>query len=421
MTLVRVFLVGVLAGVACLAACGGGGSSPDRSGAVTYYKDVLPLVTAHCGGCHTAGGFAPFSLTSYDEAHGYAALAAAATQAGEMPPWPPAAGCGDFANARTLSSDQIAVFAAWAQQGAPAGEPTGAVAPAAAPVDSLGPPSVTLDPGEPYRPDATTTDDYHCFLIDPGMASAQDLVGFNVHPGTPESVHHVLVFAVPPESVAAAQAKDAAQPGVGWTCFASSGIGSGTDVPPTQPPTIGGWVPGTGSSAFPSGTGIHLAAGTWIVVQVHYNLLAGAAFADRTTVDLHYAPAPVANRALVLPISNDSFAIPPGASQTVTADRAVPAGSWAVWGVLPHMHLHGTEIEVSVQRAGGGSTCAVDIPHWSFHWQGFYYYKQPIVVAGGDVVHLSCGFDNTTGTTALTWGEKTSDEMCLAFAYVTAQ
>src|SRR5262249_34182483 len=148
-----------------------------------------------------------------------------------------------------------------------------------------GPPNATLDPGVGYQPNAATTDDYHCFLFDPGLSTPQDLIGFGVHPGTPASVHHVLVFAVAPEAVAEAQARDAAEPRVGWSCFAGSGIGSGA----TAPPTIGGWVPGAGASAFPAGTGIPLAAGTWIVVQVHYNLLAGAAFADRTTVDLHYA------------------------------------------------------------------------------------------------------------------------------------
>ena len=74
-----------------------------------------------------------------------------------------------------------------------------------------------------------------------------------------------------------------------------------------------------------------------------------------------------------------------------------------------------------MQRAGGGSTCAVDIPHWSFHWQGSTTTSSRSKVAGGDVVHLACSFDNTAGTAPLTWGEKTSDEMCLAFAYVTAQ
>lgn len=408
MQLVRVVLVGLVAAV-CLAACGGGGNS----GPVTYYKDVLPVVDAHCGGCHVAGGFAPFSLTSYDEARGYAALAAAATHSGEMPPWPPAGGCGDFENPRTLSADEIAVFAAWDQAGAPAGDPRAAST--VAPGVDLGPPSVTLDPGDSYRPNAATTDDYHCFLVDPGLTTAQDLIGFDVHPGTPASVHHVLVFAVPPAAVAKARSKDAAEPGIGWTCFSGSGLGTVTDAPPT----IGGWVPGSGGSVFPSGTGISLDAGTQIVVQVHYNLLAGAAFADRTTVDLHYATTPVAKHARVLSLANDSFVVPPGATQTVTADQQVPAGSWQVWGVLPHMHLHGTEINLSLQRAAGDSTCAIDIPRWNFHWQGFYYYKRPIPVDAGDVVHLACTFDNTAGTAPLAWGEKTTDEMCLAFAYVT--
>lgn len=396
-------------------ACGGGASSSSRSRSITYYKDVLPIVAVHCGGCHAPGGFAPFSLLSYDEARGYATVAAAATRSGEMPPWPPAAGCGDFQNARTLSADEIAVFAAWDQAGAPAGEPRGSAPPAVAPGVDLGPPSVTLDPGVPYQPNSTTTDDYHCFLFDPGLASAQDLIGIDVHPGTPQSVHHVLVFAVSPAAVGEAQAKDAAEPGPGWTCFAGSGIGSGTAVPPT----IGGWVPGGGASAFPAGTGISLAAGTWIVVQIHYNLQVRADVFDRTTVDLHYAATPVAKHALVLPIANDTFTIPAGASGTVTADLPVPIGSWAVWGVLPHMHLHGTDIKVSVERAGGDSTCAIDIPHWNFHWQGFYYYRQPITVAAGDVAHLACSFDNSSGSAPLTWGEKTSDEMCLAFVYVT--
>jgi hypothetical protein len=407
---VRFVLFGLVAG-ACLAACGGGGESRP----VTYYEDVLPLVAAHCGGCHAPGGFAPFSLVSYDEARPYAGLAAAATHSGEMPPWPPAAGCGDFQNERTLSDAEISVFAEWDREGAPAGDPTGAPAPAIAPAVNLGPPSATLDPGAPYQPDASVTDDYHCFLIDPGLTSTQDLVGFNVRPGTPESVHHVLLFAIAPSALAEAQAKDDAEPGLGWTCFSGTGISSGKDAPPT----IGGWVPGSGGSAFPAGTGIRLAAGTRIVMQVHYNLLAGAAFADRTTADLNYALTPVPNPALVRPIANDTFVIPPGESDTVTADLPVAMGSWNVWGVLPHMHLHGTEIKIAVERAGGESTCAIDIPHWSFHWQGFYYYKQPIPVEAGDAVRLSCTFDNTAGTAPLAWGEKTTDEMCLAFAYVT--
>jgi len=230
-------VVAVVAGlVALVSGCGG------DSGSVTYYGDVLAIVGARCAGCHAPGGLAPFSLTSYDEAKPHAAAVAAATGSGEMPPWPPADGCGDFQGSRRLAATEIATFAAWAQAGAPAGDPTRAPAqpPTAGGVTDLGAPGATLDPGAAYHPNPTVTDDYHCFLVDPGLSSDRDLIGFEIHPGTPASVHHVLLFAVPPSKVAAAQAKDSAEAGIGWTCFASSGVGSGNDVPMT----IGGWVPG---------------------------------------------------------------------------------------------------------------------------------------------------------------------------------
>jgi hypothetical protein len=420
---VRVVVAVAALGVAVGPACGGGGHESSgvlTPGSVTYYRDVLPIVGARCAGCHAPGGLGSFSLLSYDEARPYAALVAAATGSGEMPPWLPADGCGNFQGSRRLSSTEIATFEAWAEGGAPAGDP--ASAPAMPPTmtgpgPDLGTPAVTLDPGAAYQPNAAVTDDYHCFLVDPGLSSAQDLVGFQIHPGARANVHHVLLFAVPPSQLAAAQDKDAAEPGIGWTCFAGTGVGSGTD----QPLTIGGWVPGSSGGAFPAGTGINLAAGTRIVMQVHYNLSATAqqVVSDRTTADLYYAAAPVAKRARVLPLANTTFEIPAGALQTVTADLSV-SGAWALWGVAPHMHLHGTEIKVTIDRPGGAETCAIDIPRWDFHWQQFYYYQQPIAVLPGDVGHLACTFDNSTGTQPLGWGEKTTDEMCLVFGYLTS-
>ena len=407
---------------------GDGGATDFIAGDVTYYKDVLPIVMQHCAACHSPGGFAPFSLITYAEAHGYASLMATATSNGVMPPWPPAAGCGDFRDARGLSSTEILTIQAWNQMGAPAGDPNDAPTTTPPPPTDLGAPSATLDPGVSYQPNASLTDDYRCFLIDPGLTAAHDLVGFNIHPGTPASVHHVLLFAVAPAQLAAAQALDTNEAGVGWTCFAGTGVGS---VLTTSPPVIGGWVPGSGASAFPPPTGISLAAGTQIIMQVHYNLLVQKNVSDRTTADLNYASAPVAKPAMIRPVLNNKFLIPAGTqSQTVTADLPI-VGSYALWGVVPHMHLHGTEIKITVNHAGGASTCAVDIPHWNFHWQQFYYYQQPIAVVPGDVIHLECTYDNSAANqpivngvkatpAPLMWGEKTTDEMCLNYLYFTA-
>ena len=409
---------------------GGAGGAMDGGpaydvGPVTYYHDVQPIIQEHCQMCHVTNGIAPFALQSYDDAKQTAALMAAATSQLVMPPWMPAQSCGDFRDERVLTPQEIATIGAWSQQGAPAGDPASApvVTPNLGP--DLGTPGATLDPGADYHPNDALTDDYHCTLIDPALTTAQDLIGFDVHPGSTATVHHVLLFAVTSDKLAAVQAKDAAEAGPGWTCFGGTGVDA--------TPVVGGWVPGSGATAFPAPTGIHLDAGTQIVMQIHYNLLTVKHVTDRTTADLFYAKTPILaqNRAAITPVANTTFVIPANTIKTVGADLPITGSlSFDLWGVVPHMHLHGTEIKVQVEHADGSATCAVDIPKWNFHWQQFYYYEQPMKVVPGDTVHVDCTFDNmaadepiingaqmTSGP--LRWGEKTTDEMCLNYLYVT--
>lgn len=398
------------------------GPRPDV-GSVTYYRDVQPILAAHCQMCHVAGGIAPFELGTYDDARQTAALMAAQTLQHTMPPWMPAQGCGDFRDARVLTAREIAVVGAWSAEGAPAGDPADATATPPNLGPDLGTPGATLDPGADYHPNDLLTDDYHCTLVDPALAAGQDLIGFNIHPGSTATVHHVILFSVTPDKLAAVQAKDAAEAGAGWTCFGGTGV-DGT-------PTIGGWVPGSGATAFPSPTGIHLDAGTQVVMQIHYNLLTTKHVTDRTTADLFYSktPIPAISRATIAAVANTTFVVPANTKQTVAADLPVKA-KFDLWGVVPHMHLHGTQIKVQIKHADGSAGCAVDIPQWNFHWQQFYYYQQPTKVVPGDTVHLECTFDNLQAdepvingaamtSAPLRWGEKTTDEMCLNYLYFT--
>ena len=413
------------------AGTGGAGGLADAAvpsydvGPITYYKDVQPILAEHCQMCHVEGGIAPFALGTYDDARQTAALMAAATSQHIMPPWMPAPGCGDFRDARVLTDAQIATIGAWSQQGAPAGDPADATTTPPNLGPDLGTPGATLDPGADYHPNDALTDDYHCTLIDPGLTAEQDLIGFNVHPGSTATVHHVLMFAVTSDKLAAIQAQDAAEAGPGWTCFGGTGVDA--------TPLVGGWVPGSGATAFPAPTGIHLDAGTQIVMQIHYNLLTVKHVTDRTTADLFYSKTPIAaqNRAAITPVANTTFVIPANTTKTVGADYPIKGAlSFNLWGVVPHMHLHGTDIKVQIEHADGTSTCAVEIPKWNFHWQQFYYYQQPTKVVPGDTVHLDCTFDNMAAdepiingapmtSAPLRWGEKTTDEMCLNYLYFT--
>jgi hypothetical protein len=381
----------------------GSGGAPDAGAQVLpYYGQVQELIQQNCQSCHVTGGFAPFPLERYVDARDHAASIADAVRTRRMPPWKPAEGCEPLQGSRRLSDADLATLVAWATGGTPEGDPARSV--------SYSPPDaglpwvdLTLAPDQPYVPNPTLSDDYHCFLIDPYLASDQYLVGVDVAPEQRPLVHHVLLFAT---SYLEAIGADAADPQPGWTCFGGPGT-------PGTPRMLGGWVPGTQATRFPDGTGIALRAGEVVVMQVHYNLAAGPSAPDTTRVRMQFARAPVAKPAAIVPLANLTFSIPAGATGYTSTFQVASPGNGVIWGVIPHMHTKGRRVTVKA-----GNTCLVDVPSWDFHWQQSYFFSTPQPLAVGTQLSLSCTWDNPTGT-AVTWGEKTTDEMCLNYLYVT--
>ena len=111
---------------------------------------------------------------------------------------------------------------------------------------------LTLEMPEPYTPSAPTgfgTDDYRCFLLDPKLAEDAFITGFNVLPGNPDVVHHVILFRVPPTSVDAGEELDEAYAGPGLDLLRrhrprprSSGI--------DDAPWLGAWAPGGSETVY---------------------------------------------------------------------------------------------------------------------------------------------------------------------------
>jgi hypothetical protein len=98
-------------------------TSHPRLTQVSWAADIAPIVQRRCAGCHVEGGFGPMPLTRYETARNWSRAISDHTIDGLMPPWPAAAGIGDFENDRSLSPIEIELFAAWAEGGAAAGTP----------------------------------------------------------------------------------------------------------------------------------------------------------------------------------------------------------------------------------------------------------------------------------------------------------
>ena len=91
--------------------------------AVTFTRDVAPILYANCATCHRPNGPAPFSLLSFDEARRRATQIAKVTADRVMPPWKPEPGLEPFVGERRLSDKDIASLKVWAETGATEGDP----------------------------------------------------------------------------------------------------------------------------------------------------------------------------------------------------------------------------------------------------------------------------------------------------------
>lgn len=422
-------LLAGLAGLAGLSACS---EAPDStSQALTYHGDIAPLMERYCGGCHVAGGIAPFALGSHAEVSRYAASVRSAVARGSMPPWMPSEDSRPLHGSRAMRPQDKELLLRWIDEGLQEGDPNTPprtdlppAAPPAAPRADL-----VLDPGWTYTPQDTRDDDYHCFLFDPKLAADRFLVAGDVRPGNPRIVHHVISYEILEADAAAIRAKDT--DGKGYTCFGAPG----TSGPPT---TLLGWAPGSPGTRMPEGTALRLHKGSLIVVQVHYNVLYGPGQSDRTVMSFELTDTPPARELYALPLARPKqLKIPAGAPDAVqtievplsalTSFFKLPSNSLTVYAHTPHMHLLGRRITTWLN-----GQLVLDLPRWDYHWQQAYQFKEPYQAKGTDVLKLECRYDNTAANQPVlngqqqtprdvTWGEGTLDEMCLNYVLLSAQ
>lgn len=124
---VAVFMTTALVFSAPTSLTGQAGSSVHAD--VTF-ADVAPILQRSCQNCHRPDGVGPMSLVTYDEVRPWAPLIKYRTgirdRMGAMPPWYVEKGIGiqDYKNDPSLSDEELAIIAAWADAGAPEGDPS---------------------------------------------------------------------------------------------------------------------------------------------------------------------------------------------------------------------------------------------------------------------------------------------------------
>jgi hypothetical protein len=430
-----------------LSAC----EAPVDDGSITYTRDVLPILQESCVSCHTEGEIGPFPLTNFAEVYQSRELIARSIEAETMPPWPPDNDCNEYLHDRSLTDDEKATLIDWAQGDALEGQAKDA--PALPPDDEPFVFDVTLRVADPYTP-VLRPDDYRCHIIPWPGDTEEFIVGYQVKPDQAQIVHHVIAFAVPEAMADTFYDFDAADDGAGYTCFGSpfpaDQGGGGASLTGTR--WLGSWAPGGAGRSFPAGTGIKIEPGSLVIVQMHYNTTEVSPAADQTSIAFKVADT-VDKPALILPYTNPGWVLGYSPMTLPAGEASVKyAMSWDIIendflsyfgdnsidddnGLMIHMsglHMHqlGKAATLSIARSDGTDDCLLEIPDWEFEWQGGYFFKDPVLLYEGDKLALSCEWDNSAENQPVidgqvqepqdvSWGDGTSDEMCLGILYVT--
>ncbi len=332
--------------------------------------------------------------------------------------------------------------------------------------------TVTMQAKQGYTPRAPTeaTDDYHCTLVNPHLTSNSFIVSAQFHPNSSE-VHHAILFLIPPDLAKAAKAAD--NGGKGWTCF---GV---TALPDTvasnhisNTPWLTAWAPGHGKDVEPAGTGVNLPAGSLVVMQIHYNLLRGdkpvrsklsldtvpaSTPLKPLSLDLMPAPpdvpcpagvtGPLCTRAASLAdlgkrFGGSSVGLVAGIESICGRNPADPPSgnstscTWPIRGgkeivrLGAHMHLLGRSMQIVLNPGTPGAQTLLNVPNYNFDYQRSYTLKTPVATHTGDKIGVTCTYDpklrqelpqmRKLPPRYVTWGDGSSDEMCLALVQTVA-
>jgi mono/diheme cytochrome c family protein len=405
-------------------------SADEPSSAVipSFYRDILPILQQRCESCHRRGGIAPLSFESYGDTQRYAAAIRRATQNKSMPPWFAVPGVGRFSNDPSLSPEQIATLAAWADGQAPAGNPRDAPAPTHwAEKWSIPQPDLVLKMAKSVPLPAQGDVDYTYEIVPTGFAEDRWVRVAEVLPSLRANVHHAVVYIRPLDSHWLRRAPV----GEPFTAETLSDPEDRRGAHWTDSDILLVYAPGSSPDEWPATMAKLLPAGCDLVFQMHYTTN-GHAGDDQTSVGLIFSKQRPPQRVLTLQLTNDHFVIPPGVSDYRVEARGTLPNEALLLSFFPHMHLRGKRFEYHILHSGAegrehpsGSGPLIESllrVNYHFHWQMSYRLAEPRLLKAGTELQAVAWYDNSASnphnpdpSAAVRWGEQTDDEMMVGF------
>jgi peroxiredoxin len=345
---------------------------------ITYSKHVAPILQKHCQVCHRPGQIAPFALTSYKEAAGWAAVIDEVVGQGRMPPWHADPRHGRFANDPRLTDQEKQLVAAWARDGAPEGDPADQPPPPTFTAGwAIGKPDCVISIPEPFTVPAEGVIEYQFIEVDPGFTKDVWIQAAEIRPSNRAVAHHCNAFLQPPGST-----RDFGAPGkLGSVCL--------TEMAPGTPPMV-----------LPSGMAKRIPAGWKLVFVLHYTPI-GMVQQDQTIIGLIFADAKTIKKEVATNlVLDENLNIPPHVADHRVEHTQRFDADVLLLALFPHMHVRGKSFRFEAEYLDGTTEVLLDVPRWDFAWQNRYVLAEPKRLPAGTVMHCVAVYDNSENNPA---------------------
>ncbi len=399
--------------------------------AVTFSKDVLPILQKNCQSCHRPGQIGPFSLLSYKEARPWAKAIKGAVASRTMPPWLADPQYGHFDNDRSLKQSDIDTIVAWVNGGAAEGDPKDAPAPIHWPEGGwqIQPDVVVELP--PFPVPARGILDWQSLAIPAPFKEDTWVTSVQIMPGEPAAVHHMRVgfekhqpgtkynmyewTEIPRDDEGITKNRGE---GPAEVIVASREVGS-TEVKrrPGRPLQPNGnvdflYLPGLPITDYrPLNAGFLVPAGSDIIMNLHYTTN-GLAVTDNSKVGFTIARKPPAKQVLPQGREGDSEGrkvdVAPVQQKSRITDLAIPPyeGHYLapvteltftkdseIISLNPHAHVRATSVQYKLIYPDGREEIVLNVPHYDFNWQ--LLYRTSIKVPKGSRMLVQFAYDNS--------------------------
>jgi AhpC/TSA family/EF hand len=369
----------------------------DKKAAITYVKDVAPILEAKCVACHEEGGIAPFAMKNYEMVKGFSPMIREVIRTDRMPPYNADPHIGTFSDDKNLSPAEIKTLVHWVEEGAPRGEgkdPLG-VKHLVAAEWPLGKPDVILNVPAFTIPASGVVDYQHPWVANP-ETEGKWLRASTVKVESRQGVHHVLtgyMTDVPKDGQQAFENK--------W------GV------------SVGGYAVGAESEIAPKNVGSYIPPGGAIGFQTHYTPF-GKEVTDHTQIALYFykdneKPDLVMHNSV---IANNTIVIPPNDPHHREVAYMTFPHDALLYSAFPHAHYRGAMSDLWIRYPDGKEKELLSLPRYDFSWQRDYTFAQPIAVPAGSKLIAHFIYDNSKRNPSnpdpsktVVWGDQSWEEM----------